>query len=65
MTRGFRSIGRRMNRFIFFIGIFSLLLSTGCATLFSNKEDTITIKTEPPGAEVYRGAQGIEPSLTR
>ena len=31
-------------------------LLSGCATLFANRSDTITIKTEPAGADVYDGA---------
>jgi hypothetical protein len=39
------------------IGILALaILLSGCATMFASHSDMITIKTEPPGAEVYRGA---------
>lgn len=48
-----------MNRFLLFIAMSVLFLFSGCATLFSKKEDTITIKTEPPGAEVYVGVEPI------
>jgi hypothetical protein len=41
------------------MALFFLFLASGCATLFSRKEDTITIKTEPPGAEVYLGTQSL------
>lgn len=40
---------------VFMIPLLILLLS-GCATMFSKSSDTIMIKTEPPGAEVYLGA---------
>lgn len=43
----------------FFILLFFLLLASGCATMFSRKEDAVTIKTEPPGAEVYLGAEPL------
>jgi hypothetical protein len=33
-----------------------LLLLSGCATMFAPDSDTITIKTEPAGADVYDGA---------
>ena len=48
-------MGAMMGRVVFLLSVSFLLLSSGCATLFSQKEDTITIKTEPPGAEVYEG----------
>ncbi|TAK03538.1 MAG: PEGA domain-containing protein [Candidatus Manganitrophaceae bacterium] len=44
-----------MSRATLLLSLFVLLLSTGCATMFAKREDTITIKTEPPGAEVYLG----------
>ena len=39
------------------IGLMILLalLSSGCATIFASHSDTITIKTEPSGAEIYDG----------
>lgn len=43
-----------------FIGISLLaVFLSGCATLFANPSDRITIKTEPPGAEVYNGAESL------
>lgn len=30
-----------------------VLLATGCATIFSESYDTITVNSEPPGADVY------------
>lgn len=45
-----------MRRALSLLPLFFLLLFTGCATLFAEKQDTLTIKTEPPGAEVYAGA---------
>ena len=44
---------------IAFVALFFLLLASGCATLYARKEDTITLKTEPPGAEVYLGAEPL------
>ncbi|MFQ5729977.1 MAG: hypothetical protein ACE5GN_06420 [Waddliaceae bacterium] len=35
-----------------FLSLFMILLSD-CATLFSARSDTLTIKTEPSGADVY------------
>lgn len=43
-----------MRRVTLLLSLF-VLLSTGCATMFAKREDTVTIKTEPPGAEVYLG----------
>ncbi len=40
---------------VLIIALLSFL--SGCATMFASKSDTITIKTEPPGAEVYYGAE--------
>src|SRR6185295_3808299 len=31
----------------------------GCATMFSKKSDDITIKSDPPGADVYMGLTKI------
>lgn len=44
-----------MRRVTLLLSFFVLLLSTGCATMFAKREDTVTFKTEPPGAEVYLG----------
>ena len=35
--------------------ILTAILSSGCATIFADGSDTITIKTEPSGAEIYDG----------
>lgn len=48
-----------MRRTVWFVSLLALFLSAGCATMFSKREDTITIKTEPEGAEVYLGAEKI------
>lgn len=48
-----------MHRSLFLTALFFFLLSTGCATMFAEKQDTITIKTEPPGAVVYRGTEPL------
>jgi hypothetical protein len=37
----------------------ALLLSSGCATMFSREYDDLTIESNPPGAEVYLGAEHI------
>jgi hypothetical protein len=37
----------------------ALLLSGGCATMFSREYDDLTIESNPPGAEVYLGADHI------
>ena len=37
----------------------ALLLSSGCATMFSRDYDDLTIESNPPGAEVYQGAEHI------
>jgi len=37
----------------------TLLISAGCATLFSRGYDDLTIESNPPGAEVYWGAEKI------
>lgn len=42
-----------------FFTSFSFLLLSGCATMFADREDKVTIKTEPPGAEVFLGAEPI------
>lgn len=44
-----------MRRILSLFSLFFLFLSAGCATLFAERQDTITIKTEPEGAEVYLG----------
>lgn len=46
-----------MHRATRFLSLFLIFFTTGCATLFAQKEDTITIKTEPPEAEVYLGTE--------
>ncbi|TAK03537.1 MAG: PEGA domain-containing protein [Candidatus Manganitrophaceae bacterium] len=40
---------------LFVVSISLLFFASGCATLFSEKEDIVTIKSEPPGADVYLG----------
>ncbi|MBI3805353.1 MAG: PEGA domain-containing protein [Nitrospirae bacterium] len=47
-----------MDRLIAFVLLFFFLFA-GCATMFSQREDTVTIKTEPPGAEVYLGVEPL------
>jgi len=37
----------------------ALLILCGCATLFSRSYDDLTIESNPPGAEVYWGAEKI------
>lgn len=59
LTRNSNSGSRRHQAILFFIATFLLFLASGCATMFSKKEDTITIKTEPPGAEVYLETESL------
>ena len=44
-----------MKRTVLTVAASALMLS-GCATLFADKTDTVTINSEPAGAEVYEGA---------
>ena len=39
------------------LALLSAIICTGCATMFARQYDEITIKTEPPGAKVYEGAE--------
>ena len=50
----------RIKGFFPVVFLFSaLLLSSGCATMFSREYDDLTIESNPPGAEVYLGAEHI------
>ncbi len=44
-----------MKRTVLTVAASAVMLS-GCATMFANKTDTVTINSEPAGAEVYDGA---------
>jgi len=51
---------RSQTRVIYSILIcLTILIHTGCATMFAPSNDNITIKTIPSGAEVYLGANNI------
>jgi len=42
---------------LFFAACLGLILLGGCATMYAPDSDTITIKTNPAGAEIYQGAK--------
>ncbi len=43
--------------FVFLCGV--CLVLSGCATMFAPSHDTVTIRTEPEGADVYDGANRL------
>ncbi|MBN4054486.1 PEGA domain-containing protein [Nitrospira defluvii] len=36
-----------------------IILLSGCATLFSDRSDTLSIRSEPSGADIYLGAEKL------